>query len=96
MAERTDTPNSAPEQENILSTGADEYARSRSERVRNFRVHIEDDAGIGDFSHTKDQPVYKGEVYFSNHARSAGNGPVQGTRPDVSIGRSISESSSFP
>ena len=48
----------------------------RSEKVRNFHVHIDDDAGIGDLSYTKDQPVYKGEVYFSNHARRSGT-PAQ-------------------
>ena len=48
----------------------------RSEKVRNFHVHIDDDAGIGDLSYTKDQPVYKGEVYFSNHARRGGT-PAQ-------------------
>ena len=53
----------------------------RSEKVRNFRVHIDDDAGIGDFSYTKDQPVYKGEVYFSNHARRAGSQMPQQARP---------------
>ncbi len=53
----------------------------RSEKVRNFHVHIDDDAGINDLAHTNDQPVYKGEVYFSNHARRAGTGtPVQSTR----------------
>ena len=53
----------------------------RSEKVRNFHVHIDDDTAINDFSHTNSQPVYKGEIYFSNHARRAGSGtPVQSTR----------------
>ena len=53
----------------------------RSDRVRNFQVHIDEDFGIAD-PYPKDQPVYKGEVYFSNHARRAsGSAPIQGTRP---------------
>lgn len=47
-------------------------APDRSEKVRNFHVHIDDDAGVGDLSYTKERPVYKGEVYFSNHARRTG------------------------
>lgn len=68
-----------PENGNDVSAGGS-YP-DRSEKVRNFHVHIDDDAVINDFSHTNDQPVYKGEVYFSNHARRAGTGtPVQNTR----------------
>ena len=62
----------------------------RSEKVRNFHVHIDDDTAINDLSHTNDQPVYKGEVYFSNHSRRAGTGtPVQGTRPQQQTVRSV-------
>ena len=53
----------------------------RSEKVRNFHVHIDDDAGVGDLSYTKEQPVYKGEVYFSNHARRGGTQPQTTPRP---------------
>ena len=59
----------------------------RSEKVRNFQVHIDEDAGVGDFSYTKDRPVYKGEVYFSNHARGTNASPVQSTRPNAGPGR---------
>ena len=53
----------------------------RSEKVRNFHVHIDDDAGVSDLSYTKDQPVYKGEVYFSNHTRRGGAQPQTPARP---------------
>ena len=52
--------------------------QDRSEKVRNFKVHIEDeDSFFGDASYTKDQPVYKGEIYFSNHARRSPTGTAQ-------------------
>ena len=71
-----------PEKGSDQDVRANEGFPDRSEKVRNFHVHIDDDAGYGDLSHTNDQPVYKGEVYFSNHARRAGTGtPVQPARP---------------
>ena len=80
------TPENEREQD-VRSSGG--YP-DRSEKVRNFHVHIDDDTGIGDLSHTNDQPVYKGEVYFSNHARRAGTGmPAQGTRPPQQSGRPV-------
>ena len=80
------TPDSDREQEVRKDGGYPD----RSEKVRNFHVHIDDDAGIGDLSHTNDQPVYKGEVYFSNHARRAGTGtPVQGTRAPQQTARPV-------
>lgn len=71
-----------PENQNERDIHTNDEYLDRSEKVRNFHVHIDDDAGVGNLSHTNDQPVYKGEVYFSNHARRAGTGtPVSGTRP---------------
>lgn len=67
---------------NDLHSG--EYT-DRSEKVRNFHVHIDDDVGgFGDMSYTQSQPVYKGEVYFSNHSRRpAVQETVQPARPPV-------------
>ncbi len=44
----------------------------RREKVRNFKVNIEEtnDAFSSD-EYMSDAPVYKGEVYFSNHARKS-------------------------
>ena len=67
--------------ENRADVRGSDFRESRDEKVRNFHVHIDEDTGIGDYSYMKDRPVYKGEVYFSNHARGTGARPVQGTRP---------------
>ena len=69
-----------PENQNNREPQGSGYP-DRSEKVRNFHVHIDDDVGIGDLSYTKDQPVYKGEVYFSNHSRRAPDGTPQQARP---------------
>ena len=67
---------------NLRSEDSGTYS-DRSEKVRNFHVHIDDDVGgFGDMPYAQNQPVYKGEVYFSNHSRkSAVQEPVQTPRP---------------
>ena len=81
MDERTPNSNPISQDNDIRSSGGDSFSQNRSERVRNFHVHIDEDTGVGDYSYTKDRPVYKGEVYFSNHARGTNAAPVRGTRP---------------
>ncbi len=47
----------------------------RREKVRGFKVNIEESADSqGGDEYMSDLPVYKGEVYFSNHARTAKQG----------------------
>ena len=43
----------------------------RSEKVKNFTVHIEDDTDYDSAGYGAEQPVYKGEIYFSNHSKSS-------------------------
>ena len=87
MDEYTPNPNPVPQNNDVRSSGGDSFAQSRDAKVRNFHVHIDEDAGVGDFSYTKDRPAYKGEVYFSNHKRGTGAQPVQSTRPPVQPNR---------
>lgn len=50
----------------------------RREKVRNFKVDIKENADTLDGDeYMSDLPVYKGEVYFSNHARSGRSGQAQ-------------------
>ncbi|MCL2508663.1 MAG: endolytic transglycosylase MltG [Oscillospiraceae bacterium] len=50
---------------------ANDSYMDRSEKVRNFKVHIEEDRDVflGDEYMSDDLPQYKGEIYFANHAR---------------------------
>ncbi|MCR5485830.1 MAG: endolytic transglycosylase MltG [Clostridiales bacterium] len=54
----------------IRSNGTDENYPDRKEKVKNFKLHIDDDPQVfmGD-EYMSDMPRYKGEVYFANHAR---------------------------
>ena len=62
----------------------------RREKVRNFKVNIteNDETPNGD-EYMSDLPVYKGEVYFANHARSDRSGQAkrlsQGENPLSSV-----------
>ena len=66
-------------QQNDINSYDDSIFKSRSEKVRNFTVHIEDDTDYDSVSYNREQPVYKGEIYFANHSKSSN----QQTQPQI-------------
>ncbi len=66
---------------NDINSSDQSIFKDRSEKVKNFTVHIEDDSDYGTGSYNTEQPVYKGEIYFANHSRAT-NGQTDVKRLD--------------
>lgn len=65
---------------NDINSSDKSIYKDRSEKVKNFTVHIEDDSDYDQIAYNAEQPVYKGEIYFANHSKSS-NQQVGVTRP---------------